>query len=354
MKKLIQLSFLLSLFYLPGSFAQVLCVYCYHQNAPLSPSVNNFLSNGGFEDPSCTTGSFCPASSYYACDIPSWTCTGGGSSTYAQVIDSTGMAWYSVFLSMVAEGGHAIYMGNYYSQACSSASDDVSCLDFTGCTISSIPAGYPISAAGYGGTAGVSIEQTVTGLLPGYVYVLEFWTGGEYDGGYLDGVFAVDVGFGNVFLPDTETNTGGTGIRYIVEFAANSSSHTIKFTNWGHCAGFHTELILDDVKLYRLPELSKTVPHCTTTGTELLNEDEESAFVLYPNPSYGSFSISLSEKNYKGNGGLQIFDLAGRCVYAMEIRNWKLEIRDVNLLQGIYFVKVKDGEREVMQKLIIQ
>jgi len=354
MKKLILLFSLFTFLYSNGSIAQVLCTYCYHQNAPISVSVNNYLLNGGFEDPTCITGSFCPVSSYYACDIPSWTCTGGGSSTYAQVFDSTGLAWYGVFLSMVPERGHAIYMGNYFSHTCSAANDDLSCVVYSGCTVSGIPAGYPTNDVDYGGSAGVSLEQTATGLIPGSVYVLEFWSGGEYDDGYQNGIFAVDVGFGNVFLPDTETNLGGTGIRYIIEFVAASSSHTIKFTNWGHCASYHTELVLDDVKLYRLPELSKTVPHCTPTGTEWQDADDESRIVLYPNPSHNSFAISFGEKNYANNADLKIYDFTGRLVYRQTLNHAHESTVNCQLNAGVYFVKVGDGRRDDMQKLIIE
>src|SRR5689334_8018727 len=117
MKKILILLILNSTFIILHCQAQVLCVYCYHQNEPVSNPINNLVINGGFENPGCISGSFCPSSSYYSCDISDWTCTGGGGGTYAQVFDASGYAWYGVFLSMVPEGDHAVYMGNYFSNS---------------------------------------------------------------------------------------------------------------------------------------------------------------------------------------------------------------------------------------------
>jgi hypothetical protein len=281
-------------------------------------------------------------------------CTDGGISTYAQVFDASGYAWYGVFLSMVAEGQYAVYMGNYFSHTCSSWQDDVSCLQYTDCTVEGIPAGYPMNDPDYGGSAGVSIEQTVSSLIPGNIYVLEFWSGGEYDDGYENGLFAVDVGYGNIFLQDTMTDLGGTGIRYIIEFVANSSSHTIRFTNWGHSAGLHTEVVLDDIRLYRHGQLSKTVPDCITGVAEYEGTSAALQVDLYPNPAHSAFSIQFKGYRNAAEKKLEIFDLAGRCVYEKSIRNFaQSEIRNA-FSPGVYFIKLSSNEWSETKKLIIE
>ncbi|MEO5674781.1 MAG: T9SS type A sorting domain-containing protein, partial [Chitinophagales bacterium] len=52
------------------------------------------------------------------------------------------------------------------------------------------------------------------------------------------------------------------GTTYIIEFNAISASHTIKFTNWGHICFNCSELVLDNVRLYTLTDLSSSVPSC--------------------------------------------------------------------------------------------
>ncbi|MEO8086848.1 MAG: T9SS type A sorting domain-containing protein [Bacteroidota bacterium] len=249
------------------SSAQIICIYCYEQNDSISLNVNNLLLNGGFENHNCIpmnwfSSSYCPNSAYYNCNISDWICTGGGSNTYADIV-TTGYA-------KVVEGTYTCYFGNSYARACSSTQNDTSCLTSVDCTTGGMPIGYPNNDAGYGGALGLSIEQTVSGLTVGNSYILEFWAGGEASQ-TAPGLFAVDVGFGNTFLRNNHTpSVGGIGTRYLVEFNATSTSHTIKFTNWGHICSLCTELILDDVRLYTLAELSPVVQPCTGANIQAL------------------------------------------------------------------------------------
>jgi len=254
------LSFLLCKY----STGQIVCILCYEQNDSISTGVNNLLLNGGFETSNCTPGYigdvYCPNSSFYSCDLPNWTCTGGGYSTYSCLFNSaTGS-------SIIVEGTRAAYLGNWYCQTCSPLSDDTSCLSNIDCTVTGIPPGYPVNNPSYGGATGLSIEQTVNGLVSGNTYVLEFWAGGEQNSFDLwpgKGMFAVDVGFGDTLLRCNPTpNAGGIGTRYIIEFNAIAPSHTIKFTNWGHICSTCTELVIDDIRLYTIGELSSVVPSC--------------------------------------------------------------------------------------------
>jgi PKD repeat protein len=257
-KFLLCLSLFISVTFLNSSKAQVICIYCYDQNDSISHNVTNLLLNGGFENHNCIPNnwygsSYCPNSSYYSCDINNWTCTGGGSGTYADVHDNT---W------LLVEGNFGVYFGSYYCAPCNTNPNDTFCITTTDCESTGIPTGYPTNDAQYGGSQGLSIEQTVSGLNIGSTYVLEFWVGGE--SGFIDpGLFGVDVGFGYNYLRNNRTTPGGIGKRFIIEFNATSSSHTIKFTNWGHICSSCTELTLDDAKLYSIAELNPVVPPCT-------------------------------------------------------------------------------------------
>ena len=252
------------------SKAQIICIFCYQQNDSISYNVTNLLQNGGFENHNCIpnnwyASSYCPNSSYYTCDIDNWTCTGGGTGTYADVFDNT--IWQLV------EGTMGVYFGSFYCNICSSNQSDTSCLSTsTDCSVTGVPAGYPTNDVIYGGSQGLSIEQTVNGLTIGGIYVLEFWTGGE-PGFSEPGLFGVDIGFGYTYLRNEPTTlVGGIGTRFIIEFIATSNSHTIKFTNWGHVCSTCTELTLDDVRLYTLQELSSSVPPCAgATATAIFS-----------------------------------------------------------------------------------
>jgi PKD repeat protein len=254
--------FLLSvscLIFLKFSSAQVVCVLCFDTNDSISSNVTNYIVNGGMENTTCMPwpvgDQYCPNSSGYNCDISNWTCTGGGTGTYACLMDGT--------FIYVVEGTKAAYFGNFFSSNCNTTQGDTSCLTMNDCEVGGIPTGFPTNDPAYGGNQGVSLEQTVTGLVPGNYYVLEFWAGGEWS--FTDrGMFGVDVGFGYTLLRDRPSSTSALDLcnYFIVEFIASSTTHTIKFTNWGHMCGSCTELILDNVRLYPASQTNPNVSLC--------------------------------------------------------------------------------------------
>ena len=256
MKKLLP-AIILSIFCNYAS-AQIICILCFDTNDSISSNVTNFIVNGGMESTACQPwpagDRWCPNSAAYNCDIDNWTCTGGGTGTYACMMDANYI--------YVVEGLKAAYFGNAFSNNCG-LQGDTSCFTMNDCEIGGIPAGFPSNDPTYGGTGGVSLEQTVTGLTIGAAYVLEFWAGGEWS--FMDrGIFGVDLGFGYTMLRNKPSSTFSTDLcnYFIIEFLATSTTHTVKFTNWGHCCGSCTELILDNVRLYPAGQTNPNVQLC--------------------------------------------------------------------------------------------
>ncbi|MEP7168848.1 MAG: T9SS type A sorting domain-containing protein [Bacteroidota bacterium] len=315
--------------------AQVICIKCYHQNDSISTGVTNLLHNGGFEISTCAPGwvgadVWCPNSNNYSCNIAYWTAGGGASGSYACIFDT---AW-----SKIIEGNYAAYFGNGFAHVCSLSQDDTSCISNILCTLSGIPNGFPLNDTVFGGPNGVTLQQTVSGLTVGNIYILEFWAGGEWDFGTLpaNGVFAVDVGFGDTLLQNNQTppNTG-TGITYLIEFRATSSSHTIKFTNWGHVCSICTELVLDNVRLYTLAELAASVPSCTSE-TDFPNlENLEN--LTYPNPVTNELNIKTFDN---GLSEIIIYDIASRKLF-QNIFSKSVSLNTEQLSKGIYFYEIK-------------
>jgi hypothetical protein len=332
MKKYLFLT-LLSLLIINYTQAQSSCTYCFRQNIPVAGAVNNLILNGSFEL-GCTNvmNTFiCPNSSNYSCDLDNWICTGGGSSTYASLFTSTS--------SIIVDGQRAAYLGNYFANACSPTTDDTSCLQTGNCEILGIPAGYPTNGNTYGGNTGISIQQTVNGLTPGVMYVLEFWAGGESGGGIFanTGIFAVDIGYGNIMLRcrPTEGNTNDVGSRYIIEFAASGTSQTIKFTNWGHIRSTATEVILDDVRMYRASELPSYIPACILALDE---EIAEPMVTVYPNPATSVLNIKVNQNTPTEIG---LYDLVGRKLLAEKLTaNTVVNIE--HLANGIYIYQIQN------------
>ena len=327
---------------LPGiNQGQIVCIQCFDQNEPISPQAVNRLQNGGFEENNCVpgwlNGSYCPNSAMYNCDIAHWTCTGGGAQSYPSIFDST--------LCLIPQGQFAAYFGNGNAFACVDQSFDTSCLQRKLCTVSGFPQGFPTTLPGYGGPGGVSLEQTVSGLTIGEQYVLEFWAGGEPLQGLLSapGIFAVDIGFGKSYLNCKPT--GGTQFRigtvYLIRFIASATTHSIKFTNWGHTCIDCTELVIDNVSVYSLNELSGSIGDCMT-GLEETSANDVS---IYPNPASSEIEVKGMEEVHI----LKLMDSAGRLL-PVHVLNNKM---DVTLLPaGVYYIMIVNGKNSFVKKVV--
>lgn len=319
------------------SKSQIISIECYYQNSRVLNYSNNLILNGGFENNTCFPDStynhsFCPNSLYYDCDIANWVCTGGGLGTYSNIIDSA--ISFNNNYSIIIEGNYAAYFGNYICASCTDTSD-TSCIANLNCEVTGIPSGYPINDLSFGGNTGVSLSQTLSGLTIGNNYALEFWTGGEYMFLFSrSGLFAVDVGFGNIFLRDPPTPPiTGIGKRYVITFKAIADSQSIKFTNWGHASSACTELILDDVQLFHL-------------HNEIVNEySENSDIKIYPNPVLNNLNINL---NNNDPSTIILYDILSRnLLHQTFIRSTTLNMEQ--LTNGIYIYKVlnKNGTIEL-------
>jgi len=88
---------------------------------------------------------------------------------------------------------------------------------------------------------------------------------------------------------------------------------------------------------------------------ETLNLENED-FIVYPNPNKGNFTIrfvSSSPNDIK----IYVYDLLGKKIFYKEYPselNFNKTIELSNTLKGIYLVKIKDGEKETIKKLIIE
>jgi hypothetical protein len=85
-----------------------------------------------------------------------------------------------------------------------------------------------------------------------------------------------------------------------------------------------------------------------------MTEEIADGMILFPNPSNGKFYLETAKS---GNDPieLQIMDLTGRIVYERQpfIRE-KFEIDLSEQQKGLYFLRVKSGEKEINRKVIIQ
>ncbi|WP_223034611.1 T9SS type A sorting domain-containing protein [Hanstruepera marina] len=92
-------------------------------------------------------------------------------------------------------------------------------------------------------------------------------------------------------------------------------------------------------------------------GEAGLSVDEFSVdeFALYPNPNNGEFTLSLNSSNPEIN--VSVYDIQGRSVFNNSFQNagaFNQVISLNNAQSGIYLVKVTDGDKQTIKKILIE
>jgi len=90
-------------------------------------------------------------------------------------------------------------------------------------------------------------------------------------------------------------------------------------------------------------------------GTFLTTDDFSIAdnVALYPNPSDGNFSVSV--KNQLVIDEISITDILGKTIKTESLKNVdEHQITMQGTSSGIYFVKIKSGEKSIVKKLIVK
>ncbi|MCW3104217.1 MAG: hypothetical protein JWO09_2657 [Bacteroidetes bacterium] len=103
----------------------------------------------------------------------------------------------------------------------------------------------------------------------------------------------------------------------------------------------HSVLWIDDVTV--------TLP----TGVEE-GLDKENAIQIFPNPSNGNFSVAHQMNSGKSQT-VEVYNLVGELIWSETGKN--RSTFNINISQapkGIYFVRFNDGERVVMEKVVVE
>jgi hypothetical protein len=84
------------------------------------------------------------------------------------------------------------------------------------------------------------------------------------------------------------------------------------------------------------------------TGTKNISEDNIS-LIISPNPAHNKLNIECKLQNAE----LKIYDIMGREVLEEKIHS-SLSTFNFQLLEGVYFVRVSDGSKTAVQKLVVE
>jgi hypothetical protein len=94
-----------------------------------------------------------------------------------------------------------------------------------------------------------------------------------------------------------------------------------------------------------------TIPCFATAINEMVTD--ESAIAIYPNPSAADFTIASAD--FIQSGEVEIFTMQGKKIYGNKIIDAaEINVPVKNIIPGIYFLKLSNGEKTFTQKIIIQ
>jgi hypothetical protein len=95
--------------------------------------------------------------------------------------------------------------------------------------------------------------------------------------------------------------------------------------------------------------VSETCKEVNITGltTQLIKEN---GFKIYPNPSQGSFTVEVL--NQKGPIVIEVYNSTGQLVYK-KISPQPIVKLDLMVPNGVYLIRVNNGEGIYVQKVII-
>ncbi len=89
------------------------------------------------------------------------------------------------------------------------------------------------------------------------------------------------------------------------------------------------------------------------TGTSSIGQNAIPEFSIYPNPSTEkTVSIQLSEPMFGGK--LELHNMLGTVVFKKTINQSKIDLDVDHLPRGIYYVKLDNGKKQVLKKLVLR
>jgi hypothetical protein len=152
-----------------------------------------------------------------------------------------------------------------------------------------------------------------------------------------------------IFLDCANTNGGGRVIpEEPLSFADNQSSQGV----W--------DFLITDVSVDGVTSTlnSVTIKVCSVIPVEntlSVNSEDWVGLRVFPNPNNGNFNVNFTPKSGE-NVEISLYDVLGRQVYSKEFEytgDFANSIDFNNSRTGVYLLKIKDGDRAITRKIII-
>jgi len=92
---------------------------------------------------------------------------------------------------------------------------------------------------------------------------------------------------------------------------------------------------------------------CTMFSTGIPELQTNNDILIFPNPSMGKFQLSIDSKVITRNPNLEIYNLQGKVLYKTSIKNPTSIIDLGNQANGVYIIKIYDGQTIYSKKITI-
>jgi Phosphoesterase family. len=112
--------------------------------------------------------------------------------------------------------------------------------------------------------------------------------------------------------------------------------------------------------MYGLPHAcnaatATAISGCWNTSNGIAENPDHDVFSVFPNPADGKFSVQLKNSALGKFGNIEVYNAFGKKVFMENFTNSdSKEIHLKNSPSGIYFVKVSNGEKLYIKKVVIE
>jgi len=161
-------------------------------------------------------------------------------------------------------------------------------------------------------------------------------------------------------LKITEDQLANGSVSLIASYSTNDQAadgftegNQIKIYSWNKLSGNEAEIqsnvVIGELKYEKNGSVLASMKSLTTGTSNLLDLVQIDVF---PNPSYGKFTVRFSELPSKGSK-IEIVDISGRVITTRPISGTSEEFSLDNQTNGVYLVKANLGSSQSIHKLIV-
>jgi hypothetical protein len=140
------------------------------------------------------------------------------------------------------------------------------------------------------------------------------------------------------------------GIEFTKIGEIKSAGNTTVNTNYS----FTDKAPFNGTNYYRLKQWDFNGEFQYSKIISIENKSKKQGFTIYPNPAIGNISVqSSTTKTY--NRTVEVVDMIGRRVTSLTLpaNQNTIKINTQNIVNGMYFVSVNDGNGMIIEKLVI-